>query len=116
MALHKLAEERFARPVGIEVSGIDEIAPGLAESIVYLSHLVLGRTPTPVIAKGHRAERCLRNSKSAVAQKSVFHMNLLFSLRSNESSRCPSPIRLQIAMRNYERIEFLRGVARLLPS
>jgi hypothetical protein len=30
--------------------------------------------------------------KSAVAQKSVFHMNLLFSLRSNESSRRQSPI------------------------
>ena len=27
MALHKFAEERFARPVGVEVGGVDEIAP-----------------------------------------------------------------------------------------
>jgi hypothetical protein len=52
--------------------------------IVYLPRLVLGRTPTPVIAEGHRAERCLGNSKSTVAQKSVFHMNLLSSyVRTN---------------------------------
>ena len=59
MVLHKLAEKRFARPVGVKVRGVDEIAPGLAESIVYLPRFVLGRTPTPVIAEGHGAERCL---------------------------------------------------------
>src|SRR5258708_40020676 len=64
VALHKLAEERFARPVRVEVGGVDEIAPGIAESVVDLSCLVLCRTPTPVIAKGHGAEGCLRNPKS----------------------------------------------------
>ena len=68
VALHELAEERFARPVGVEIGGLNEIAPGLAEGVVHLSRFVLGRTPTPLLAEGHRAERGLRNSKPAVTQ------------------------------------------------
>jgi hypothetical protein len=80
VALHKLAEEGFARPVRVHVRGVDEIAPGLAESVVHLSCLILCGTPAPLLTEGHGAERCLRNLESAVAQKSVSHMRLLVRL------------------------------------
>src|SRR5260370_37826976 len=54
------------------------MAPSFAEAIVHLPRLVLGGPPTPVFAEGHRADRGLRTPKAAVAQKSIFHMNLLF--------------------------------------
>ena len=34
VALHELAEERFAGAVRVDIGGVDEIAPGLAESVV----------------------------------------------------------------------------------
>jgi hypothetical protein len=72
-------ELRQSPSTNVQVRSVDEIAASLAEGTVYFPCLVLGRTPTSVITEGHRAERCLRNSQSAVAQKSIFHMNLLFS-------------------------------------
>jgi hypothetical protein len=51
VALHKLAEERFAGPVRVEVSGVDEISTSIAESVIDLSRLVLGSAPTPLFAK-----------------------------------------------------------------
>jgi hypothetical protein len=82
MVLYKLAEKRFARSVRVKVGGVDEITARLAEKIVQLPRFVLPRTPAPFLAEGHRAKRRLRNSKSAVAQNSVSHKNLLFSRRS----------------------------------
>src|SRR5260370_39151939 len=52
MVLHILAEKRFARPVGIKVRGVDEIAPSLAKGVVHLACFVLGRTPAPFFAEG----------------------------------------------------------------
>src|SRR6266404_4443933 len=78
MVLHKLAEKRFARPVGVKVRGVDEIPPGLAKGIVHLACFVLGRTPAPFLAEGHCAERRLRNPESGVAQNSVSHVKSPF--------------------------------------
>src|SRR6202011_1127405 len=78
VVLHKITEERFTGPVCVDVSRVDEIAAGLTKSVVDPSRLVFGGAPTPIIAESHRAKRCLRNSKSAVAQKAVSHVNLLF--------------------------------------
>jgi hypothetical protein len=64
--------------VRVHVSCVDEVAPGLPKSVVNPASLVLGRTPAPVVAKRHGAERGFRNSKSAVSQKSVSHRSLLF--------------------------------------
>src|SRR5580704_10977090 len=81
MASHKIAEKRFAGPIRVDIGSVDEIAAGVAEGVVYFPCLVLGRTPTPVVAEGHRAERRFRNSKSAVSQKSIFHIRLLCSTK-----------------------------------
>ena len=78
MVLHKLAEKRFARPIGVRVGGVDEIPPRLAKGVVHPARLVLDRTPAPFLAEGRGAERGLRNPESGVAQKSVFHVKSPF--------------------------------------
>ena len=44
MVLHKLAEKRLTRPVGIKVSRVDEISPRLAKGVVHLARFVLADT------------------------------------------------------------------------
>src|SRR5262249_21549304 len=89
MALHEFPEERFAVAVGVEVGGIDEVPPGLAERVVHLPRLVLGGPPAPFLAEGHRAERRLRNTKSTVAEQPVFHGSLLRRTRGGAIRRGP---------------------------
>jgi hypothetical protein len=54
-----------------------KVALGLAKSVINLARFVLGRTPAPVVAEGHGAERRFRNSKPAVSQEAVSHRSLL---------------------------------------
>ena len=79
MTLHELAEEGFARAVGVQVGDVYEIVSRLAKGVVNFPCLVLRGAPASVIAEGHGAERRFGNSKPAIFQKSVFHLDLSFS-------------------------------------
>lgn len=59
MAIHEVADERFTRSICVDVSRVDEISTGIAESIVHFQRLVLCGTPPPIIAERHGAERRL---------------------------------------------------------
>ena len=67
VALHKFAQKRFARPVGVDIGSVDKIAASLAKRVVHFSRLILGRAPAPVVPEGHRSERQFRHPKSAIA-------------------------------------------------
>src|SRR5260370_33574058 len=51
MPFHEIAEKRFAGPIRVDIGSVDEIAAGVAEGVVYLPCLLLGRTPTPVVTE-----------------------------------------------------------------
>ena len=78
MAAHEFTEQRFAGPVGVDIGGVDEIAAGFAIGVVHFSRLVFCRAPSPIFAKGHRAEGNLRNAQPAIAQESVSHLSFPF--------------------------------------
>jgi len=67
VVLHELTQEGFAGPIGVEVSGVDEIAAGFAEGVVDLAGFVLGGAPAPVFAEGHGAKGSFGNAEAAVA-------------------------------------------------
>ncbi len=68
---NELTDPGFADPVGVEVSGIDEIAATVDVPIEDLPGRVLVGSPTPVGAEGHRAQGEAADAQSGVAQSEI---------------------------------------------
>ena len=64
---------RFASTVGIEISSVDEVAAGVAESVVNFAGFAFDGAPAVFFSQNHGAKRCFRNSKTAVAQEPISH-------------------------------------------
>ena len=68
MSFDELAKKRLARAVGVDVSSVNEVAARFTEGVVNFLCLILGRAPSPIFAKSHRAERELRNAQAGISE------------------------------------------------
>jgi len=69
----QLADDRFRRPVGVDVGGVDDVAAGVGEQVEHPRADIRGCAPAPVFTEGHGAQRHLREPHTGLAQESVPH-------------------------------------------
>src|SRR5712671_6885512 len=69
----QVTEDRFRRPVGVDVGGVDDIAASVSEQVQHPRADIWGCPPAPVFTEGHGAQRHLRDPHPGLTQKPVTH-------------------------------------------
>src|ERR1700736_2526952 len=57
----QLAEDRFRRPVGVDVGGVDDVAASVGEQVQHPRADIWGCPPAPILTERHRAQLNLRD-------------------------------------------------------
>ena len=68
LCVGKFTYKFLARAIRVIVCCVDEVTAGRHKGIKYLPTFFLWRTPTPIIAKSHRAQAEFRNTQAAFAK------------------------------------------------
>ena len=73
MTGHEFPDEAFARPTGVKVRGVDEVATRFTEGLVDCFRFLFGRAPAPVVTEGHGAEAEVGDPEAAATEELVVH-------------------------------------------
>src|SRR5262249_25610161 len=73
VAIEQFAKNPLARPLGVEIRRVNEVAARFAVGVVDFPGLVFCRTPAPLLAEGHSPQRQFAHAQSASSQQSIVH-------------------------------------------
>src|SRR6185312_2263463 len=65
---NELAQQALAAAFGVEIGSVDEVAAGIEVAVEHRAGGIFGRTPAPVVAERHGAEREAADAQTGTAE------------------------------------------------